>query len=76
MTIVDSLDTLIIMDMHDEYSRAARWVASSMRLDPRENVSLFEATIRILGGLLSAFHLSEDEVFLRRAVGCYWAVGC
>lgn len=30
-------------------------------------MSLFECTIRVLGGLLSAFHLSGDRVFLDRA---------
>uniref|UniRef100_A0A8C2Y4K8 alpha-1,2-Mannosidase n=1 Tax=Capra hircus TaxID=9925 RepID=A0A8C2Y4K8_CAPHI len=35
----------------------------------RENVdvNLFESTIRILGGLLSAFHLSGDVLFLKKA---------
>lgn len=32
------------------------------------DVNLFESTIRILGGLLSAFHLSGDVLFLTKAV--------
>lgn len=32
------------------------------------DVNLFESTIRILGGLLSAFHLSGDVLFLEKAV--------
>ena len=32
------------------------------------DVNLFESTIRILGGLLSAFHLSGDVLFLKKAV--------
>ena len=32
------------------------------------DVNLFESTIRILGGLLSAFHLSGDVLFLNKAV--------
>uniref|UniRef100_A0A8C2Y4C7 alpha-1,2-Mannosidase n=1 Tax=Capra hircus TaxID=9925 RepID=A0A8C2Y4C7_CAPHI len=31
------------------------------------DVNLFESTIRILGGLLSAFHLSGDVLFLKKA---------
>ena len=31
------------------------------------DVNLFETTIRVLGGLLSAFHLSEDNIFLDKA---------
>ena len=30
-------------------------------------MSLFETTIRIVGGLLSAFDLSEDAMFLGKA---------
>ena len=32
------------------------------------DVNLFETTIRTLGGLLSAYHLSEDQIFLNKAV--------
>lgn len=30
-------------------------------------VNLFETTIRVLGGLLSAFHLTGDNLFLERS---------
>lgn len=32
------------------------------------DVNLFESTIRILGGLLSAYHLTGDALFLQKAV--------
>ena len=32
-----------------------------------QDVNLFETTIRVLGGLLSAFHLSGDNIFLEKA---------
>lgn len=32
------------------------------------DVNLFESTIRLLGGLLSAYHLSGDALFLQKAV--------
>jgi mannosyl-oligosaccharide alpha-1,2-mannosidase len=31
------------------------------------DVNLFETTIRVLGGLLSAYHLSADKMFLEKA---------
>lgn len=42
----------------------------SEKLDFKKNVdvNLFESTIRILGGLLSTYHLSGDSLFLRKAV--------
>ncbi|TFY59391.1 hypothetical protein EVG20_g7810 [Dentipellis fragilis] len=48
--------------------RARSWVANNMTLDRDANFNTFETTIRVLGGLLSAYHLSgEDPVFLDKA---------
>jgi len=43
------------------------WVASSLRFEHAGSVSVFETTIRELGGLLSAYDLSKDKVFLEKA---------
>ena len=41
-----------------------------MQVDPNQDVNLFETTIRVLGGLLAAFHLSGgDQMFLYKAAG-------
>lgn len=32
-----------------------------------QSVNVFETTIRVLGGLLAAFHLSGEEVLLQKA---------
>lgn len=45
-----------------------------MILDINQDVNLFEITIRILGGLLSAYHLSGDEVFKQKAVRIYASI--
>ncbi len=42
-------------------------MSSSMRMDAGREVSVFESTIRILGGLLSAYHLTNDSVYVLRA---------
>uniref|UniRef100_A0A914N214 alpha-1,2-Mannosidase n=1 Tax=Meloidogyne incognita TaxID=6306 RepID=A0A914N214_MELIC len=67
LTIVDSLDTLLIMGLNDEFNEAKEWVAKELDFDKNRFVSLFETTIRILGGLLSAYHLSGDQIFLTKA---------
>lgn len=36
--------------------------------DQDRDALIFEVTIRALGGLLSAYHLSNDTVFLNKAV--------
>jgi endoplasmic reticulum Man9GlcNAc2 1,2-alpha-mannosidase len=68
LTIIDSLDTLYIANMMEEYEEAKTWVESSLQLDVNRDVNLFETTIRVLGGLLSIYHLAGDEVFLAKAV--------
>ncbi|KAG1758438.1 glycoside hydrolase family 47 protein [Suillus occidentalis] len=67
-TVADSIDTMIIMGLEDEYQRARSWVADKLSFERDGNFNTFETTIRILGGLLSAYHLSgEDPVFLEKA---------
>jgi endoplasmic reticulum Man9GlcNAc2 1,2-alpha-mannosidase len=68
-TIVDSLDTLLIMDLKEEFRHARDWVAKSLNFDHNGGVNVFETTIRVLGGLLSAYHLSgNDTLFLTKAI--------
>lgn len=66
-TLVDSLDTLWLMDMKEEFQKARDWVESSLNHNHNKMVSVFETTIRSLGGLLSAYDWSGDEVFLDSA---------
>ncbi|KAG8219339.1 glycoside hydrolase [Butyriboletus roseoflavus] len=67
-TVVDSIDTLLIMGLHGEYQRARKWVQDRLSFDRDAKFSTFETTIRVLGGLLAAYHLSEeDPIFLSKA---------
>lgn len=65
--IVDALDSLQLMGLDKEYQEAHDWVVENFSANVNASVSLFETTIRILGGLLSAYHLSCDERLLNRA---------
>jgi len=66
-TIVDSLDTLWLMGLNDEWQQARDWVASQLNFDADIAVSFFETTIRCLGGLIAAYELSGDTMFLEKA---------
>lgn len=68
-TLVDSLDTLLIMGLDDEYAAAARAAANiDFEITPLESrVNVFETTIRYLGGFLAAYDLSGDQSMLRKA---------
>lgn len=51
-----------------EFGEARRWVSEKLQFQKDVDVNLFESTIRILGGLLSAYHLTGDALFLQKAV--------
>jgi len=78
-TIVDALDTLMIMGFNDEVARARDWIRDHLSFDRNATYNTFEVTIRVLGGLLSAYHLSptvpsfspsgqHDDLYLQKAV--------
>ncbi|KAJ5918618.1 Mannosyl-oligosaccharide 1-2-alpha-mannosidase [Penicillium verhagenii] len=56
--IVDSLDTLMIMNLTTQLSDARKWLNRDLSYDQNQDVNTFETTIRMLGGLLSAHYLS------------------
>uniref|UniRef100_A0A1Q3F198 alpha-1,2-Mannosidase n=1 Tax=Culex tarsalis TaxID=7177 RepID=A0A1Q3F198_CULTA len=68
LTIVDSLDTMYIMDLQEEFDEARNWIDQYLRFDVNRDVNLFEVTIRVVGGLLSTYHLSGDKMFLDKAL--------
>ena len=65
-TMVDCLDNLWIMGMRDEFREAREWVATRLSFSTPRSISMFETVIRILGGLLSAYELSKDRIFLTK----------
>ena len=67
-TIIESLSTLYIMGMKEEFDRARNWIYKEVHFkEICDSVSLFEITTRILGGLLGAYALSHDAVFVEKA---------
>ncbi|KAL3231523.1 Endoplasmic reticulum mannosyl-oligosaccharide 1,2-alpha-mannosidase [Nakaseomyces bracarensis] len=67
--IVDTLDTLMLMyntteshkeEFRGEIRRATEWIDKSLSFDIDQEVNVFETTIRMLGGLLSGYHLATE----------------
>ncbi|XP_036598526.1 mannosyl-oligosaccharide 1,2-alpha-mannosidase IC [Trichosurus vulpecula] len=67
-TIIDALDTLYIMELEDEFREAKNWVEKSFDLDVKGDASVFEVNIRYIGGLLSAYYLTGEEVFREKVI--------
>ena len=67
MTPVDALDTLLLMGLKDEAARARKLIVETLSFDRDIPVKNFEITIRILGGLLSAYQATGDPKLLSLA---------
>ncbi|XP_062930027.1 endoplasmic reticulum mannosyl-oligosaccharide 1,2-alpha-mannosidase-like isoform X2 [Mobula hypostoma] len=67
LTLIDALDTMWILGLKQEFEEAKNWVINELNLGKSVDVNLFETTIRILGGLLSVYNLTGDQVFLDKA---------
>lgn len=69
-TLVDSLDTLWIMELKDEFSEAVDAIKKiDFKTSLREDIPVFETTIRYIGGLLGAYDISGHRysVLLEKA---------
>ncbi|KAI7899530.1 glycosyl hydrolase family 47-domain-containing protein [Cokeromyces recurvatus] len=67
-TMIDSLSTMLIMELTDEFlSVIPRLHKINFKVD--EEISVFESTIRYLGGFLSAYELSDrkHDILLQKA---------
>lgn len=60
LTLIDSLDTLALLGDKERFSSSVEWISKNLRFDINKTISLFETTIRILGGLLSAHLIASD----------------
>ncbi|CAL8278026.1 unnamed protein product [Merluccius merluccius] len=59
LTLIDTLDTLVVLNKLDEFEEGVRKTLKDVRLDNDVVVSVFETNIRVLGGLLGA-HVMAD----------------
>ncbi len=67
MTPVDALDTMLLMGLDDEANETRAYLDAHLSFDHDIWVKNFEITIRILGGLLSAYQMTGDRQLLAKA---------
>jgi glycosyl hydrolase family 47 len=67
MTPVDALDTMLLMGLTDEAEKTKAAILENLYFDKDVDVQTFEITIRILGGLLSSYQLTQDRRLLALA---------
>ena len=61
LTLVDSLSSLVIFGNETEFKRASKLVIENLNFEKDNTVQVFEATIRVMGGLISAHLLATDK---------------
>nr|CAD2206147.1 unnamed protein product [Meloidogyne enterolobii] len=58
LTLVDTLDTLVVLGEFDEFESAVKLAIEQISFDSDLTVSVFETNIRMVGGLISAHLMS------------------
>uniref|UniRef100_A0A3B4D446 alpha-1,2-Mannosidase n=1 Tax=Pygocentrus nattereri TaxID=42514 RepID=A0A3B4D446_PYGNA len=58
LTLIDTLDTLVLLNKTAEFEEAVKRVLKDVRLDNDIVVSVFETNIRVLGGLLGGHSMA------------------
>ncbi|KAI8882041.1 glycoside hydrolase family 47 protein [Backusella circina FSU 941] len=67
-SIYDGLDTLLIMNLQDEYDTAINYIKRVDWKNTTSSSKTFETTIRYLGGLLAANDLQPNKLLVDQAV--------
>ena len=67
LSLIEALDTLWLMELDDEFRDGVEWVKENLDFDVDGEVSVFETSIRLVGGLLSAYHACGDPELLKKA---------
>ncbi|KAG9033888.1 hypothetical protein FRB95_014091 [Tulasnella sp. JGI-2019a] len=67
LTTIDSLDTMYLMGFKPEFKRAREHVKKLDMTATDKFIPFFETTIRYLGGLIAAYVLTSDQLFLTKA---------
>lgn len=61
-TLIDSLDTLWIMDLKEDFEKAVEEVKKiDFLTSSKKQIPMFETVIRIIGGLISAYDLTDGQ---------------
>ena len=67
LTLIEALDTLWVMEFDAEFAEGVAWVKAHLDFDVDGELSVFETAIRLVGGLLSAWHACGDAALLAKA---------
>ena len=67
LTLIDGLSTILVMGLHTEARLCREWIDQNLQFGTQKDISVFESTIRVLGGLLSAYAMTKDALYKTKA---------
>ena len=67
LSLIEALDTLWVMGLDSRFQDGLDWVLANADFDVDGEVSVFETSIRLVGGLLSAHHACGEPLLIAKA---------
>ncbi|CAF3826807.1 unnamed protein product [Rotaria magnacalcarata] len=67
ISIIDSIDTIYLADLKEFYQKSRDWIETKFDPNVPSEVSVFEINIRLVGGFLSIYALTNDKLYLDKA---------
>jgi glycosyl hydrolase family 47 len=64
LSIIEALDTLYVMELDSELAAGVAWIEQNLNFDIDGNFHVFEAIIRVVGGLLTGFLATGNQKLL------------
>jgi Glycosyl hydrolase family 47 len=68
LSIIEALDTLYVMQLDTELAAGVAWLEQNLNFDIDGDFHVFEAIIRVLGGLITGFQATGNQKLLALAV--------
>jgi hypothetical protein len=68
LSIIEALDTLYVLGLDDELAQSVRWIEGNVDFDIDGDFHVFEAIIRVVGGLLAGYLATGRKRLLQLTV--------
>ncbi len=67
LSMIEALDTLYVMELDNELAASVKWIDANVDFDIDGDFHVFEAIIRVVGGLLAGYLAVKDQKLLALA---------
>jgi hypothetical protein len=67
LSIVEALDTLYLLGLDEELDDSIAWLRSNLSFDVDADIQMFEAVIRLVGGLIAGYGATGETFLLAAA---------